>query len=68
MTAGRLATFHMWATLVWLALITPTLLWWRESILWVALMSVWANVASHFGAWQAARAEVAAESNGASDG
>lgn len=68
LTGRRLATFHMFATAVWLVLTIPTLLWWRETILWVALMSVWANVASHFGAWQAARAEVAAETNGATDG
>jgi hypothetical protein len=51
------------ATCVWLALVVPTVLWWRESILWVALMSVWANVAAHFSAWQAARAEAAAGGN-----
>lgn len=48
---------HLALTGVWGALITPTLLWWRESVLWVALMSLWANVASHFAAWQAAAAE-----------
>lgn len=35
----------------------PTLLWWRDSILWIAFMSLWANVASHWGAAQAAEAE-----------
>lgn len=55
-----LRLFHAIATVVWLLLIIPSLLWWKESLLWVILMSVWANVASHFGAWQAARAEDAA--------
>jgi hypothetical protein len=55
-----LCRFHAAATLVWLALVVPSLLWWRDSILWVVLMSAWANVASHFSAWQAARAEDAA--------
>jgi len=35
----------------------PTVLLWRDSVLWVALMSVWANVAGHWSAWQATRAE-----------
>lgn len=49
--------FHKWATFVWILLLVPTLLWWRESVLWVALMSIWANVASHWAAYQASRAE-----------
>lgn len=48
-------------------LIIPTMIWWKDSILWVALMSVWANVVSHGTAWQAARAEVAAKENGVSE-
>lgn len=48
---------HAALTLVWLLLVAPTLLWWRESVLWVALMSLWANIAAHAAAWQAARAE-----------
>lgn len=41
----------------WLLLAVPTLLWWRESILWVAFMSLYANVASHWAAAQAAEAD-----------
>ncbi len=52
-----LRRFHAVATLVWAALVIPTVLLWAESILWVALMSVWANLASHFAGWQATRAE-----------
>jgi hypothetical protein len=51
---------HAVLTVVWLLLVIPTVVWWHSSILWVALMSVWANVASHFSGWQAARAEDAA--------
>ena len=53
-----LRAFHAWATVVWVALIVPSVLWWRESILWVIVMSCWANVAGHFSAWQASRVEV----------
>lgn len=60
MTARQLRTFNRCATLVWLVLVVPTVLWWRDSILWVGLMSVWANVATHYSAYVSARAEVAA--------
>lgn len=49
--------FHAFMTGTWVALIIPTVLWWRESILWVAIMSVWANIAAHFSAYQGARSE-----------
>ncbi len=57
-----LRRFHAAMTAVWLVLAIPSLLWWQHSILWVILLSVGANVASHFGAWQGARAEDAASS------
>jgi hypothetical protein len=52
-----LAKFHGWMTMVWFILAVPTVIVWKESILWVALMSVWANIAGHWSAYQAARAE-----------
>jgi hypothetical protein len=57
-----LRRFHAVATIVWLLLAIPSLIWWKDSLLWIILLSVWANVASHFGAWQGARAEDAAGS------
>jgi hypothetical protein len=53
--------YHLVATGVWLALAVPTLLWWRDSVLWVAVMSWYANVVSHWAAYQSARAEEAAK-------
>jgi hypothetical protein len=55
-----LRRFHAVMTVAWLALAVPSLIWWKTSITWVIVLSVWANVASHFGAWQGARAEDAA--------
>lgn len=49
--------FHLTFTGAWVGLLPPTLLWWRESVLWIALMSLWANISSHFAAWQSARTE-----------
>lgn len=61
MTPQQLRRINGTATLIWLGLVVPTVLWWRDSLLWVALMSVWANVASHYTAWMSARAEDAAD-------
>lgn len=55
--------FHGYATLVWLGLIVPSLAWWRTAIPWLVFMSVWANLATHFSAWQGARAEVQSAAN-----
>lgn len=49
--------FHKWATIVWILLLIPSVLWWSETIMWVVLMSVWANIAGHWAAYQASRAE-----------
>lgn len=49
------------AACVWVLLLVPTLIWWRNSVLWVAAMSLYANFVGHFSAWQGARAEVSAE-------
>lgn len=51
------ARFHAVATVVWLVLIVPSILWWRDSVAWVVLMSAWANVAAHWASYQAARAD-----------
>lgn len=48
---------HLVLTLVWACAVVPTLLYWRESILWVSFMSLYANVVGHWSAYQAARAE-----------
>lgn len=61
MTAAVWRAVHLSMTVAWFIAIVPTLLWWKESILWVAMMSCWANAASHFSAWQAARAEDSAD-------
>lgn len=57
MTAKRWRQVHAALTVIWIGLLVPSLLWWAHSLLWVVLMSVWANIAGHFSAWQAARAE-----------
>lgn len=50
---------HLISTWVWVALLVPTVLWWKDSILFIGVASVYANVVSHWTAYQAARAEQA---------
>lgn len=59
-SAKRMAKFHLVLALVWAILTIPTLLWWKNSILWVSLMSIYAIVISHLAAYSAAHAEKAA--------
>jgi hypothetical protein len=54
-----LVRFHAAATALWVVLMGPSLLWWKESIPWLVAMSVWANVAGHFAGWMGARSEAA---------
>lgn len=56
-TARKLKVFNFWATIVWLVLCLPSMLWWKNSIAWVILISLWANVIGHFTAYIAARGE-----------
>jgi hypothetical protein len=56
-----LAKFHLIMMFVWGLLAVPTVLLWKESILWVAFMSLYANFVGHFSGWDAARAEEKAD-------
>lgn len=50
------ARLHGLLTLVWLCLIPPAVLWWRSSIPFLVMCSVYANLAGHWAAWEAAKA------------
>lgn len=45
----------------WALLLVPTLLWWKDSILWVASMSLYANFVGHASAAEAAEGARAAK-------
>lgn len=60
-TARQLGRINFWLAWLWLALSVPAMLWWRESVAFLVFVSVYANVAGHISAWQAARAEQAGE-------
>lgn len=55
---GRL---HLGMAGVWALLCVPTILWWADSILWVLIISLYANFVGHLGAAKAAQAEESAE-------
>lgn len=61
--AVRLRKLHAVMTIFWVVMTIPTVLWWHDSILYVALISVYALIIGHWSAWQASRAET----NGQSD-
>lgn len=43
---------------LWILLAIPTMLIWKESILWVAIMSLYANSGTSFGAHEARKAKL----------
>lgn len=49
--------FHAILTITWFILVVPTVLLWANSVLWVALISCYANAVGHFASYQATRAE-----------
>lgn len=42
---------------IWILLGVPTIIWWKDSVLWVALMSIYANAEASFSADKAQKAE-----------
>lgn len=52
-----LRRYHLVMMAVWPLLAVPAVLWWKNSIILVILLSLYANFAGDFSAYQAARAE-----------
>ena len=48
-------TIHITLALVWICLAIPTVLFWSESILWILMISIYANVGAHISAWEGAK-------------
>lgn len=51
----RTRKFHLIAAAVWAVLLVPSLLWWRESIVWLVFMSWYANFITHIDAYVSAK-------------
>lgn len=58
------ARINLALTFVWIALLVPSLLFWKTSVPWLVSISVYANIVGHWSAYQGSRAGVAAENNG----
>ena len=54
---------HLVAAVMWVGLAIPSLIWWKDSVLWVILISIYANIVGHLSGYSAARADEAAEEN-----
>ncbi|HBQ3146908.1 TPA: hypothetical protein L7V81_002183 [Klebsiella pneumoniae] len=52
---------HLVAAVMWVGLAIPSLIWWKDSVLWVILISIYANIVGHLFGYSAARADQAAE-------
>jgi hypothetical protein len=54
-TLNTAARKHAALAALWVLLVIPTILWWSESILWVLMISCYANIVGHWSAFEAAR-------------
>ncbi|HHC1009989.1 TPA: hypothetical protein ACN7UL_001468 [Klebsiella pneumoniae] len=52
---------HLVAAVMWVGLAIPSLIWWKDSVLWVILIIIYANIVGHLSGYSAARADQAAE-------
>ncbi|HBV2055391.1 hypothetical protein ABVL72_08645 [Klebsiella pneumoniae] len=52
---------HLVAAVMWVGLAIPSLIWWKDSVLWVILISIYANIVGHLSGYSAARTDQAAE-------
>ncbi|HHE0232727.1 TPA: hypothetical protein ACOZ2Y_000941 [Klebsiella pneumoniae] len=52
---------HLVAAVMWVGLAIPSLIWWKDSVLWVIFISIYANIVGHLSGYSAARADQAAE-------
>lgn len=53
--------FHLTMLAVWVVLLPPSVLWWKNSIPYLIFMSWYAIAIGHASSWQASRAEQEAE-------
>lgn len=62
------AKHHLYEAWLWVVLAAPTLLVWRDSVLWVALMSLYANYKTAIGAHEGRQARRNTENGGGQGG
>lgn len=68
MTAKHWKWVWLILTVVWAILLVPSILWWKDSLLWVIIMSWGANVAASAAAYLSARADQHGEERDSGNG
>lgn len=48
---------HGVAALIWVVLMPPSVLWWRDSVPYLVMLSVYANFAGSVASWTAAKGD-----------
>lgn len=56
-SADSSLTVHRWLLWLWVVLAIPSVLWWSNSVAWLVIVSVYANIAGHWAAVQSAVVE-----------
>lgn len=51
------ANYHLMLAWVWVLLAVPALIWWKDSVLFVILLSLYANWEASMSAWNAKKAQ-----------
>lgn len=54
---------HLAEAYLWIALAVPSIIWWKDSILWVITISLYANYKTAISAHEGRKARKAAESD-----
>ncbi|MEL4016088.1 hypothetical protein [Dryocola clanedunensis] len=62
-TPKLIKKMHLGAAFLWVILAIPSVIWWKNSVLWVIIISIYANIVGHLSGYTAARADEAAEEN-----
>ena len=47
LTPALIKRCHLVAAVMWVILAIPSLIWWKNSVLWVILISIYANIVGH---------------------
>lgn len=54
LTPALIKRCHLVAAVMWVILAIPSLIWWKNSVLWVILISIYANIVGHLSGYSAA--------------
>jgi hypothetical protein len=49
---------HGYATIFWILMIVPSIVWFRSSVTYLVMLSVYAVIMGHWSSWQSSRVEV----------